>query len=297
MQALTDAVLSIHRSLPRLSPFESLYSIQTFEKQLVRPALDKLCASDAGEAHCSSLDLQVLIKYMVRDRRVATTDGKVIKMEHTEGEDLKAVTEEERGIVNVKETYAKLELQVEEITRRIKERQEKVETLLREKKRDQALSYLRSRRMLEELLEKRTKSLETLHAVLIKIEQAASDVEIVKAYELSTTSLKVLLSDARLQPDRIESSMDHMQETLADADEVRRVVEEGSQGMRRAAGEEELDDDEIEAELRRLEAENEREKEAERKEAGQEEQQKYPVGVQNRQEPEEEPQREAVIAE
>lgn len=196
---------------------------------------------------------------MTRDRGVAVFDGKVIKLEHMEGEKPGIITDEDRGIVNVKDTYARLETQIEELEKRIQERQSKIETLIREKKREQALSYLRSRKMLEELLEKRTKSLETLHGVLIKIEQAASDVEIVKAYELSTASLKTLLSDARLQPDRIEQSMEDMQETLANADEVRRAVEVGNEGIRMAAGEEEMDEEEMEAELKRLEDESRRE--------------------------------------
>lgn len=262
-QTITDMILSIHRSSPRLSPLESLFSYQSFQSQLVNPALSQL--SDKGDEEskssltCSPLDLQVLIKFMTRDRGVAISNGKVIKLEHIEGEKPSIVSEEERGIVNVKDTYARLESQVEELEKRIKERQSRVETCLREKKRKQALSYLRSRKMLEELLEKRTNSLETLHGVLIKIEQAASDVEIVKAYELSTASLKNLLTDARLQPDRIDQSMEEMQETLASADEVRKAVETGNEGIRVAAGEEEMDDGEIEAELRKLEEESKRE--------------------------------------
>lgn len=229
--------------------------MQTFERQLVVPALGQLGDASSLKATCATLDLQVLIKYMTRDKGIAVSDGKVIKLEHMMGDQLSPITEEERGIVNVKDTYSRLESQVEEIERRIKERQTKVETCLREKKREQAMSYLRSRKMLDELLEKRTKSLETLHGVLIKIEQAASDVEIVKAYELSTSSLKILLSDARLQPDRIDQSMEQMQETLASADEVRRAIEVGNGGIRAAAGEEEIDDAELEAEMNKLQVE------------------------------------------
>lgn len=112
--------------------------------------------------------------------------------------------------------------------------------------------------MLESLLDKRVGALESLHGVLVKIEQAASDVEIMKAYELSTSSLKTLLGDARLQPDRIDSSMEAMQDTLANADKVRQAVEAGQEGMRRAAGIEE-DQDEMEAELAALQQEVERE--------------------------------------
>lgn len=252
--------MSIHRSAPRLSPLESLYSLETFRSQLVIPALSQVTENkDSKPISCSELDMRVLLKYMERDRGVAMIDGNVIKLEHSQSEKLSAITEEEKGVVNVKDTYARLESQVEEIEMRIKERQVKLEVALRDKKREQALSHLRSKKMLEEVLEKRTKSMETLHGVLIKIEQAASDVEIVKAYEMSTSSLKALLANERLQPERIEASMDQMQDTIADADEVRRAVEMGNEGVRRAAGEEEMDEEEMEAELKRLEEENEKE--------------------------------------
>ncbi|UZJ51170.1 hypothetical protein CBS101457_000490 [Exobasidium rhododendri] len=270
LQSITNAILSIHRSSPRLSPLESLFSLRNFQVELVDPAFKQIAGDSAAECStapcCSSLDLRVLIRYMERDRGVAISQGQVIKLEHNEGEALHGITEEEKGIVNVKETYTRLVSQVDEIEKRIQERQARVERALREKKREQAMSYLRSRKMLDELLEKRTKSMETLHGVLIKIEQAASDVEIITAYDMSTSALKALLSNEKLQPEHIENSMDQMQDTLADADEVRRAVEAGNEGLQRAADGEELDDEELEAELKRLKDENDQEQEEEEEE-------------------------------
>lgn len=114
---------------------------------------------------------------------------------------------------------------------------------------------MRSKKTLEELLQRRVGSLETLHGVLVKIEQAATDVEIMKSYEMSTATLKTLLGDARLQPDRVDSTMDTMQGTLADADEVRTAIESGQDGMRQAAGVPDLDDKEMEDELAALQKE------------------------------------------
>lgn len=148
-----------------------------------------------------------------------------------------------------------------------------MEASLRANNKEQALSYLRSRKALEALLQRRVNSLETLHGVLVKIEQAAGDVEIVKAYDLSTASLKTLLADERLQVDKVEGTMDNMQEALADADEVRQAVEVGQQGMRNAAGVEDIDEDEMNEELARLEEENKREEE-ERKRLEEEAQQR-----------------------
>lgn len=134
---------------------------------------------------------------------------------------------------------------------------------MRAKRKEQALSYLRSRKALEELLQKRMGALETLHGVLVKIEQAASDVEIMKAYEMSTSTLQTLLSERRLQPEHIDANMDKMQETLADAEEVQLAIQAGNEGAQHAAGVSDMDEQEMEAELAELQREVEKEKEQE----------------------------------
>ncbi|MCO5596155.1 hypothetical protein L7F22_050215 [Adiantum nelumboides] len=263
VEMVAEAILAAHHSSPRLSALDCLFSRRTFIEELVKPAFAATVSdSSLAKPSPSESDLEVLLKYLARDRRVALVDKEVIKLELERGtiETDSKISEHERGIVDVRDTHAKVEKQIEEIEKRIKERQSKVEKCLKENSRSQALSYLRSRKTLEALLEKRVGTLETLHGVLVKIEQAASDVEIMKAYETSTASLKTLLGDARLQPDRIDANMDEMQETLANADEVRQAIDLGAQGMRQASGVEEPDEAEMEAELLALQKEVETEK-------------------------------------
>ena len=263
VEKVAEAILSRYYSSPRLSALDCLYSRRTFVEQLVKPAF-KATVSNSSSAIVapSETDLDVLLKYLARDRKVALVDKEVIKLELEPGsiESDAKISEHERGIVDVRDTHAKVEKQIEEIEKRIKERQSKVEKCLKENSRSQALSYLRSKKTLEALLEKRVSTLETLHGILVKIEQAAGDIEIMKAYETSTASLKTLLGDTRLQPDRIDANMDEMQETLANADEVRQAIDLGAQGMRQASGVEEPDEAEMEAELLALQKEVESEK-------------------------------------
>lgn len=55
---------------------------------------------------------------------------------------------------------------------------EKITSALRSKRKPIALSYLRSRKQLEDLLGKRLGSLEVLQSTLIRVEGAAGDVEV-----------------------------------------------------------------------------------------------------------------------
>jgi len=55
---------------------------------------------------------------------------------------------------------------------------EKIQSALRQKRKSIALSYLRSKKQLEDLLTKRLGSLEILQTTLIQVEGAAGDVEV-----------------------------------------------------------------------------------------------------------------------
>jgi charged multivesicular body protein 7 len=55
---------------------------------------------------------------------------------------------------------------------------EKIQSALRQKRKSIALSYLRSKKQLEDLLTKRLGSLETLQSTLMRVEGAAGDVEV-----------------------------------------------------------------------------------------------------------------------
>lgn len=49
---------------------------------------------------------------------------------------------------------------------------------LKQKRKEIAMSYLRSRKELENLLSKRLRSLETIQSTLLQVESAAGDIEV-----------------------------------------------------------------------------------------------------------------------
>lgn len=140
-------------------------------------------------------------------------------------------------------------------------RQDKITAYLKSNQKDLALSHLRSKKALLDLLSKRTLAQENISAILLKIESAESDAAVLNAYRSATTSLKALLANPVLQRENVENTMEDLQEALADQREVEEVITDGG---KQAA---QLDDyeDEIEQELAQLQREaDERQKDARR---------------------------------
>lgn len=122
-------------------------------------------------------------------------------------------------------------------------RNEKINALVRDKRIELAKSHLRSRKQLEELLAKRTNTLETMQTVLLRLETAAGDIQIMQAYESATTTMKALLAHPSLK--NADQTLDAMADALADQKEVEDAI--GS------AARADIDEDELSAELAALE--------------------------------------------
>ncbi|KZO97862.1 hypothetical protein CALVIDRAFT_554340 [Calocera viscosa TUFC12733] len=255
LEKAADAVLNHERSNAHVSITDRLYTPASFQKEFGDLALPGVTLS--------ATDTKVLLKHLERDRRAIVTSNEIIKFLDEHEPESTTITQVDRGVLEMKLAIQRLEEQISEIDRRITERTSKVKESLGKKQQETALSYLRSRRQLEEVLAKRTSSLETLQTVLLRIEAAAGDVEVMKAYETSSATLRTLLRDPRLQRERVDQTMESMAEALADHREIERAVEMGGEDARAAAGLE-IDEREIEKELEEIVREQEKEGERER---------------------------------
>ena len=154
----------------------------------------------------------------------------------------------------------------------------KASSALRLKQKSVALSYLRSRKQLEEILTKRIGSLGTLESMLMRVESAAGDIEvscsamelkgknggsrwpslqIMKSYESSTATLRTILSHPSLRRD-IDETMEAMAQTSEDARDVQEAMKVGGDV---AIGVGDVDEAELERELGLLVGEIEQEQE------------------------------------
>lgn len=118
---------------------------------------------------------------------------KFVAENSTEGREITAV---DRGILELKSAVGDLHAQVAGVQQKIDELRlpphisctrspshpsrctRKASNSLRQKRKSVALSYIRSRRQLEDLLSKRLGSLDTLESTLIRVEAAVGDVEV-----------------------------------------------------------------------------------------------------------------------
>ena len=110
-----------------------------------------------------------------------------------------------------------------------------------------ALSHLKSKKQLEDLLLKRIGATQQLEAVLRSIDQAKGDIEIMAAYTTSTSTLKTILANPALDLDHVEKTTEELAEVMANQEEVDSAIRVGGQVAVGTSGE--VDDDELKREL------------------------------------------------
>jgi charged multivesicular body protein 7 len=110
-----------------------------------------------------------------------------------------------------------------------------------------ALSHLKSKKQLEDLLLKRIGATQQLEAVLRSIDQAKGDIEIMAAYTSSTSTLKTILANPALDLDHVERTTEELAEVMANQEEVDSAIRIGGEVAVGASGE--VDDEELKREL------------------------------------------------
>ncbi|WVO18556.1 hypothetical protein L204_106275 [Cryptococcus depauperatus] len=243
---LKNPVLSYTGSLYDLESFLTEYGQVCFPKGTTKKQLPE------GKHQLSKRDVEVLVKWMSRDCGLIVTDGTVIKILEV-GQTVAdhPITDADRGSVSVSKALLKIKLQIEDIERQITESQQKAKKYLTSNQKSVALSYLRSKKQLEELLSKRVASSEQLRAVISSIDQAKGDAEIMAAYEISAATLSKVLAHPALSPDSIASTTDALAEAMANQEEIDQAVRVGREvamGSRRM----DVDEDELAKELEDL---------------------------------------------
>lgn len=163
----------------------------------------------------SDKDTDILLTHLVRDARAIQRDGDVYKWGTAR------VTEQDHGILAVKAMHAQLERQVQAWQTRMERAQATVRRALQTKEREAVtLSYLRTQKQLESMVDKRVLALEKVHTLLLNMDQAVGDAQLMQAYTVSEKTLRTLLADPSLQPEQIDRTMDALAETVHDQNAV-----------------------------------------------------------------------------
>jgi charged multivesicular body protein 7 len=130
------------------------------------------------------------------------------------------VTDVDHGIQEMQRTITKLQAQCTLLVGKIALAQEGARRSLAQQQRPFALHALRQAKAYQALLDKRLASQFSLETILGRIAQAETESTILVAYASGTSALQGMLADAGMTVERVEETMDAVQDVLADQAEM-----------------------------------------------------------------------------
>lgn len=248
-RAFADKAVAAGGAGPLSTRFERTFSkahfFRTFNDQLV------------DGRRLSETDMEVLLKFLSRDKGVVAYDGHTVKIKAPGEEDVErgsgaatAITEEDASIAQLKELLASLTHQTALLGRRVEELAAAARQAVAKQNRAAALAALRSKRLAESTLERRFATVAQLEEVAAKIEQAADNVQLVRVLEASGDALRSLHARAG-GAERVDEVVGRLREQMAAADEVASILAE-------SAGSVVVDEAELDDELAALEGDERR---------------------------------------
>ncbi|KAI1306426.1 hypothetical protein EDD11_004757 [Mortierella claussenii] len=249
---------------------------QRFSRTTLLPIRGKLNSNELTSAGSvivlTDRDLEIVIRYMQYELKVLST-GKldankydnevqdhemVIKFATKDAirdKSQQEITAADRGIVELRETCKRLDIQVQDIEDRISELTEKARYCVRKNQRSQATFALRQRKNLEDVLNKRLKSLDTISSILFRIQASETDAEVLQSYKLGASTLASVMGtkdqdgEQLLSRDKVESTMDRLADVFADQEEVDQAMSEGTEVFLQTTTPGGMDENELMAEL------------------------------------------------
>lgn len=256
VEAATKAFTDKTQDIDSRSLSETIWTTKHFKQTFAGLLFPKQRLSDT--------DLDVLLKYMSRDKNIILCDGKTVKLK-SPGDDNATITSEDEAVSQLKELTDYLNHQINILTQRIDELTAAAKDAVLRKNRVAALAALRSKKTVETSLATRFATLAQLEAVATKIEQAADQVDVVSAMAAGADALSSL--NARIGgTERVESVVDRLREQMDAVDEVSSIIAEAG-GTAVVVDEAEIDD-----ELAELESEERARDDAARRKVAQQDQ-------------------------
>jgi charged multivesicular body protein 7 len=209
------------------------------------------------------VDLNILLVYLARDKQEISFDSKTIKFKSANETIPSPITQQDATIANLRDLISSLNTQLPPLTVRIATLDANARVAVASKSATAARSALRSKKLAEATLARRTDTLAQLEEVFSKIEAAADQVEIVRVMEASAAVLRGLHKEVG-GVEGVEGVVDALKEEMGRVDEVSGIINEvGQEG---AVIDEAEVDEEFEA-LEQVEREKKEKTEKEEEEA------------------------------
>lgn len=136
------------------------------------------------------------------------------------------LTDLETSIHTLEATERELSHVIGEMEVEMHNQEELAKQFLSEKKRVLAKNCLRKRNQMSVNLEKRTKCLENVQAILTKIHAVSGDAKVLEAYRLGTKSLQAALTGSGITLDSVEQVIHEMQDVIELHDDIQGAISE-----------------------------------------------------------------------
>ncbi|KAI9745579.1 MAG: hypothetical protein M1818_001113 [Claussenomyces sp. TS43310] len=233
-----------NRTEAQMSRTDSIYTRELFSQEFSTIISD--------DHPMSADDIEVLLRFLSRDKGMITYDGQTVKFIGSSDAD-PTITSEDTTIAALKSLILKLEAQIDRLSKRIEVFDTAAHDAVVQKNRVLALAALRSKKLVQSNLTRQTARRGQLEEIYSKIGQASDQVELIRIMEASTIVLRNLNAEAG-GVERADKIVDYLKEQMTQVEEVGNVIAEPGQGVHL------IDEDELHDELEAM-AEDKRRRE------------------------------------
>lgn len=189
-------------------------------------------------ASLTTNDLNIILTYLARDKQAISFNAQTIKFKSDHEAVPLPITEEDTAIANLRDTLAKINMQLLSLTEKVEAANAAAREAVAEKQMVRAKAALRSKKMTESVLAQRMEVALQLENVYTDLQQAADQVEIVEAMRAGAAALKGL-NEKVGGAEGVQGVVDAVNEQMATTEEIANIINENSQPLDEA----EIDDE------------------------------------------------------
>ncbi|CAO3597589.1 unnamed protein product [Absidia cylindrospora] len=137
------------------------------------------------------------------------------------------VTEQDKAMISIKTTSDALHHQIHHLQQQVERLTASAQEYHNKKQKPQTLYALRRKKHIMEVLDKRLRSLDTIETILLKMESAQDDMQIIQAFDTGASALRSVLSNG-LSVQSVEETMDKIQQVYDDQKDTEQAMMDGS---------------------------------------------------------------------
>ncbi|CAO3595995.1 unnamed protein product [Absidia cylindrospora] len=137
------------------------------------------------------------------------------------------INESDKAIISLKTTCKALHDQVNKLQLQLESAIKQSLGYSSKQQKPQALYAVKRKLQLEQILNRRLQSLETMETLLLKIDASHNDIQIIQAFNMGVASLKQIFNDNDLTVTSVDETMLNMQTTLEEHERVEEAMTNG----------------------------------------------------------------------